>query len=196
MIVYAALFAAFLAWSTHAAEYYCAFHVIVEDTEGRSSGVSVPVVVRDATGSVVASTKTRDGEADICDLGFGRFDIEIGSDKSCGQTVIRNVPTRVGKDVTLRAVWNDCLDPSWLASGCMVLLRARDAEGAPLVGARIETERGVTKLKTGPFGRVLFAMDYGETSTYTLVSDTGRSASATLSCTKKNPKIERTLVLR
>ena len=175
---------------------YCAFHVVVEDPAGRSSGVSVPVVVRDSAGRVVASSKTRDGKADLCDVGFGSFDIEIGSDELCGQIFIRHVPTRLGVDVTLKAVLNDCLDPSWIADGCMVLLRARDGNGDPVPRARLETDGRSTESQTDSYGRLLFGIGFGETSTLKLVSEASASASVTLSCSKKEPKLQRTLILR
>jgi hypothetical protein len=176
---------------------YCAFHIVVEDPRGQSRGLSIPVDVRDAGGRIVAHSITRDGKSDVCDVGFGTFDIEFAS-KSCGEVIVRRLTATLGEDQTIKAVLNRCLEPPWIPpTSCLVLLRARNAEDAPLQQAAVEIDGHPTHLRTDSLGRVVLAMEFGQTSTITLSSKTSNSAAdVRVSCTKDEPRIERTLTLR
>jgi hypothetical protein len=194
MIIYAILLMT-LFMNTVEAREYCAFHVLVEDAHGQSNGVMVPVAVVDSAGRTVARVATHDGKADICDVGFGTFDIEVGPKSSCGQVLVRHLSIRLGVDMTVKAIFDPCAEPSWVGpTACLVLLRARSEDGQPLSHVPVDIDGHRTNLRTDSLGRVAIGMDFGQKSTFSLTTET-KSANVTLSCARNDPWVERTLAL-
>ena len=195
MMIRKVLFVALLLGSARAADY-CAFHIAVDYSDGPTWRPNVPVEVIGAGGQVVAHTKTVDGKADVCDVGFGTFEIVVAP-KSCGEVAVRRLTTTLGEDQAIRVVLNRCSGHSlFRPTACLVLLRAKNEEGAPIPQATVEIDAHPTRLRTDSLGRVVLAMDFDKTSAITVISEPRSPATVDVTCTKDDPEIERTLVLR
>lgn len=190
-------FTTLLVLSVQAAEY-CAFHIEVEDADGLSKGVSQPITIADLKGNVIAKSITRDGKADICDIGFGTFDIKIGDLETCGQVVIRRLTPRLGDDMVVHARLTRCWEPPWTPpTFCIILLHARSGDGAAVSQAQLSIDKHPTRFRTDSYGRVVTTMDFGKTSSVTLTSEKkSLIGNAMIECTRSNPRIERTVTLR
>lgn len=112
----------------------CALTVNIVDAEGEPIhstwaeliGPSGRVEVSKMTGPILR----------ICDFGFGRHTLRIGTN-ACFPTVIEGLRLSLGVPIRLKVLLNDCPWGDGGRSGCRISLRVQDPDHRPVGGAKV-----------------------------------------------------------
>ena len=145
-------FAAMCASAPMSATERCALKVVAVDGDGRRVVTPYPVRLIDKTGKTVASTSLSGGEARICDFGFGRYSLFVGSPGRCGSVEVQQIRYLWSEEQEFRLVINVCKgEGDGITNGCEVLLRVRDEQGNPIAFPRLDFKTNVVVqgLRTG-----------------------------------------------
>ncbi len=174
---------------------YCAIRLTIRDVEGRSVD-DVPVTLKEKDGADLLKTHSRRGIAEFCDVGLGRFDIEIGTQSRCGDLVLKAVRTVLSQTTNLHAIYNLCEHDRWPSPNCLVLIRARDSRGAPIAGLAIESDVMRPGQRTDRLGRVATVLARKERAKFKVAHPSYEATSFEIGCPAEPEEIEKTVILQ
>jgi len=181
------------AGSAHA-QSACALRVRVYDPDFRPLD-SIPVVIRMDDGRIIGHLRTKNGTAELCDIGWGTFSVMVGQEM-CGQVEIRHLYISQINTLEVPVVYRNC-HGMMIWSACSVLVRVRGQDGRNLTSATLEiAERPNGTLAPDAFGRIFFGIRFGETVHLSVSARGYASELRELSCTREKPQIEEILDLR
>ncbi len=157
-VVVAALLVLFTRWPIGATEF-CALRVKVLGPEG--SPVETDVVLRDETGKVrQTGVSDRNGIADFCDVGFGLFDVVVGSNM-CGQVAVKYLSTIWPHTRQVNVIYHNC-HSNIPPSGCEVLLRIHSTDERPVKGVSFTGTGMPSGSATDSYGRLMAFLLWGK----------------------------------
>ncbi len=138
---------------------FCALRVKVLGPEG--SPVETDVVLRDETGKArQTGVSDRDGVADFCDVGFGLFDVVVGSNM-CGQVVVKYLSTIWPHTRQVDVTYHNC-HSNIPPSGCEVLLRIHSTDDRPVKGVSFTGIGMPSGSATDSYGRLMAFLLWGK----------------------------------
>jgi hypothetical protein len=139
---------------------FCAVTVSIHTRDGIPLLPQVDVV--DASGKVVQTLRARNGLAEICDLGFGEYSLDI-SPGSCTHTTLHGVRVYYGHTKHYEVISGDCPDEELMRTSCMFYFRVRDQTGKKLPGVAITGGQGIER--TDSYGRAAVYVGVGKSET-------------------------------
>lgn len=177
---------------------YCAFEVAVHSPDGRPV-VGTEAVERSSNGAVIESALTdRQGVARLCDAPIGLVDIEVGG-RRCGAVSVRYLRSWWLKPRRVSVTYQSCAGEEWaVAGGCLLIIRVRDEQNAPIAGVLFESPNDQPRPQTrisDKLGRIFRFIDYGGTTTGRLSKEGYSSQIINQSCRSKEDRNERELTV-
>jgi hypothetical protein len=172
---------------------HCALKVIAWTDRGTKENSGSPVSLIDDKGRIVASTSLRDGEASICDFGFGSFSLLVGPPTRCGSVEIKNIRYLWSAEQVFHVFIHTCKGTGdGGTNGCEVLLRVRDSSGnaVPFPRVRISSGRVITGTK---YGLIVTGLLWRERETFEVSASGNSAVQVELECGRDN--VERYVVL-
>ena len=140
-------------------------------------------------GEVVQRREVKDGGAEFCDLGFGRYSVVVeysGPGGNCSPSGVESIKSRYGEERTVDVVMNPCRggDGEEFSTGCLFYVRVSDGEGRPIAGAMATPGgiAGATGERADPYGRMLLALDPKDTIDFVFSAPGYASAMQSLHC--------------
>jgi hypothetical protein len=174
----------------------CDLKVVVSGYAGRPVRVDVPVRVLGPNGQEIAKAHTTNGVAEFCDVGVQDFSLVVGNEM-CGQVIIRLLHIRQRPHV-IPVFYENC-HAFRVPSGCQVLLRIQDPEGARLAGATAIGSFLRTARQSDFYGRVELGLPHPRGSTHyeVVVNKPGfRSDPVSIPCSRSDYEVEKTVILQ
>lgn len=173
------------------AQERCDLRILVTDYAGRPA--DEPVTIISDSGRVIAKTESKNGIAEVCDVGLGTFSAVIGREL-CGQVVLRHLQVRP-PSLVLRVLYENCHGLT-VRDACPVLLRIIDGHGKRLSGAVAQVGNIIySNIKSDNLGRIFFPLPFGKTEHVSVSLRGYRTAHFTLSCPREAPCIEESVLL-
>ncbi len=136
---------------------FCAVTVSIHTRDG--TPLLSQVNVTDGSGNIVETVRAKNGLAEICDLGFGEYSLDI-SPGSCAHTTLHRVTGYYGHTKHYEVISGPCPDQELVRTSCMFYFRVRDPSGKKLQGVSITGNRGVER--TDGYGRAAVYVDVGK----------------------------------
>jgi hypothetical protein len=174
---------------------YCEVTVSVKDPLG------VPaegwVTLRRSFDPSGLRVRTQKGVAELCDVGYGVFSVEVAAAAGCPTVTITNLQYWYLNPLTLKVVLPSCTDKPMLPpNGCPVILRIRNEHGEVPTGGRLKgVPRQAAAMRVDKLGRNIFWLDYGETAEVTAEAEGYLPETWTVRCEKGKPYVEKTVTL-
>jgi hypothetical protein len=173
------------------AQNICSLRVFVYDRAGMPEDAPVSVTMDD--GRFLGTRLTKTGVAEFCDVGWGTFSITIGPEM-CGQVTVKHLYTSWNSTLEVPVIYENCHGFEAF-SGCLVLVRVFDGDQT-LSEALVRSDNSTSTSRTDRYGRTVFGMKYGTTTTTTVSHPEHKTQTLQISCTRDKPRIEQTIRLR
>jgi hypothetical protein len=143
------------------AESYCALSVEVTAPDGRRPVVLVSAV--EQSGRTITRIQ-RSQDVQFCDLGLLPVTVKVGTDGSCNQVVINEVPLVWREPYHLKVTYDPCPEQSRRlpTPECDFLFRVTDMTGKWIPGAAVQIEPSGVKSETDTSGRALLGTKLGD----------------------------------
>jgi hypothetical protein len=135
---------------------FCAVTVSIHTPRGIPLRSQINVV--DGSGRTVQTLRAKNGLAEICDLGFGAYSLDI-SPGSCAHTTLHEVSVYYGHTKHYEVISGPCPDQDLVLSSCMFYFRVRDPAGNKLPSLTISG--GGTTAQTDGYGRAVMYTNVG-----------------------------------
>jgi hypothetical protein len=140
---------------------FCSLIVKVTAPDGRRP-VALVSVIEQSGRKLQEFQRTNDTK--FCDLGILPVTVKVGTDQSCNQVVVNNVPLRWGEPYHLYVTYEPCGEEASLlpTAECDVLFRVTDIAGKWIEGATVQLEPSGIKADTDAFGRAFVGTKLGD----------------------------------
>lgn len=173
------------------AETICDLRVYIRDPSGKA--IDAPVKVVDERGMVRAELQSRNGIADVCDLGLFEVSVIVGAD-ACGQTEVRRIKRLEPESIVV--TYRNC-HAHRVHSPCVTLLRVKSHDGKPLLGASLRIGATVWDERSDQYGRLFLPMDrIGKRYDATVSHPHYEDQTVELECSIEKTRQEMTVVMR
>ncbi len=140
---------------------FCAFTVHIVGAQGVNNHEGY-VELLDERGQKIGEQWAKDGLARFCDVGFGRFTVQLRN-IGCPPTAISGLIAS-SRPQTLHLTPNLCDQPLGLTpEGCWVYLRFVSNDGKAVGGMRPLEAATNSRLVSDGYGRMFFAIGLGDT---------------------------------
>lgn len=172
---------------------FCAFKVQVTTPSGAPvSKIPVLLIVKPTTVFAQGVTDAA-GVIELCDAPIGALDIVVGRDV-CGAVRVGNLHIAwPGQQVVHVAYADHPCDHFSVSPECLVLLRIRADDGAPIAGASLDQGPGVAPGSSDTYGRIFRLLSKGDRLEGSIVKSGYVSAQFSEVCTDN---MERPILLR
>ena len=170
---------------------FCALTVhIVSSTYQPIS--STWIELADPQGSVVLRRVVDGSVVTICDFGFGKHTLTIGTNE-CYPVAFPNLEVKPGKTIALEAILPACTHADGVSNGCPLYIRIVDESGK---GVRDVAAKGQTLVypSTDSYGRLFSGLLIGRSDQITF-SKTGLSPSTVEIRCERGERIQRVIGL-
>ena len=161
-------------------EEFCALTLDVKTPDGTPTG-NTWVELRDDAGNVELRKQMKGSELRICDFGFGKHSLVVGTNEAFPVTV-SNILLRLGYPITLTVVLN-APQSGPLSSSCRVYFRIASSRGGPVAGAKVQREHSSYVGVADEYGRVETFLPTGHEGDYVVTRDGFKPGTAHLGCT-------------
>jgi hypothetical protein len=178
-------------------ESVCPLIVRVLTPDGQRPEASV--FVTDRSGRSVEKDQ-EDEDVRLCDLGILPVDVKVGSDGTCNQVEIHNVPISLEREYLLRVTYDPEACPETPPPPfpvCRVLIRVTDSTGAWVSGAEV-TFRGTSlaQQETDQYGRAQVVVKAGTRIEGSVATDGGPKTDFGFDCSRSEPLHEENLRIK
>jgi hypothetical protein len=148
------------------------------------------VFVTERSGRTVERDQ-EDEDVRFCDLGILPVGVKVGSDGTCNQVEIHDVPVSLKREYLLRITYDPeaCPEPPPPPFPiCRVLIRATDSTGAWVSGAEVTFgDASLAKQKTDQYGRAQVVVKAGTRIEGSVAFNGGPETRFGFDCSKSEP---------
>jgi len=178
---------------------YCAFEVNVKSSRNQPVA-NAPVTMFDASEQKFSTVVTdRQGVARMCDAPPGLIRFTVGG-LLCGEASVGQLRRYWMQTRRVTITYDNCNGEEWAPlGGCMLTLRVRASDGAPLAGARVEGDSLTLKsreqiLVSDSWGRAFLFLEFGDRLNAMVLSEGYVSRPVVVEC-KRGESFDRDLIV-
>jgi len=169
----------------------CDLRIYIRDPSGKPTDTMVRVV--DEAGAVRVELQSRNGVAEVCDVGLHEVSVIVGGD-FCGQTIVRRIKRL--EPESLVVTYHNC-HTQRVHSPCLVLIRVRLPDGSPAAGASLRMGAIAWTGRSDQYGRLFVPLDrFGAHYPVTISLSGYEDRSVDLECSTDRTRQEVPLVMK
>jgi hypothetical protein len=141
-------------------EMDCALRVSVATKRGQPINATFVELIG-PKGNLAWAERVTGSEFSICDFGFGKHYLRVGTNE-CYPVTISNIVLHPRNPVKLKVTLNECGGHPAIFSMCEAYLRIRDSSGQPIEGVEVASTRLVPHPRSDRYGRMVFPIQRGD----------------------------------